>query len=195
MLNDFKAYPDAWLVVDQILQSAQNPNTKFFGLQILDEAVNVSEVIFSENSLLTLSNYNYDRLAGKFYLKIKKQGFATLLSRWCSNSQKMKTLCNRVSIFWQSWMQLLFQLLSMSGLQPGRTLYQISAMMPRPVNRGAKMHWISWDFSQRKYSTSQRTPSFRSRPLLWSKLWRVISARSSLCATGSSSRLCRIRKV
>lgn len=46
ILNQFKAYPDAWLVVDRILQVAQNPNTKFYALQILDEAVNV------RNSLL-----------------------------------------------------------------------------------------------------------------------------------------------
>jgi exportin-1 len=43
VLNKFKANPDSWLVVDRILQTAQNPNTKFFALQILDEAVNVRE--------------------------------------------------------------------------------------------------------------------------------------------------------
>jgi hypothetical protein len=33
------------MTVDQILLHAQNPNTKFFGLQMLDEAVNVSRPI------------------------------------------------------------------------------------------------------------------------------------------------------
>lgn len=42
VLNQFKAYPDAWLTVDRILSVAQNPNTKFLALQILEEAVNVS---------------------------------------------------------------------------------------------------------------------------------------------------------
>jgi len=40
ILNKFKSNPDSWLVVDRILQQASNPNTKFFALQILEEAVN-----------------------------------------------------------------------------------------------------------------------------------------------------------
>lgn len=40
ILNKFKSNPDSWLVVDRILQQALNPNTKFFALQILEEAVN-----------------------------------------------------------------------------------------------------------------------------------------------------------
>ena len=48
-------------MVDKILQVAQNPNTKFYALQILDEAVNVSV-------LPSLSSY---RLDGKFFLKIR----------------------------------------------------------------------------------------------------------------------------
>ena len=54
ILNQFKSYPESWLVVDRILQQAQNPNTKFFALQILDEAVNVSDPIYMENSKLTV---------------------------------------------------------------------------------------------------------------------------------------------
>jgi hypothetical protein len=46
ILNKFKSNPDSWLVVDRILQQANDPNTKFFALQILDEAVNVSVFIF-----------------------------------------------------------------------------------------------------------------------------------------------------
>ena len=41
ILNQFKSYPDAWTIVDQILEKSQNANTKFYALQILDEAVNV----------------------------------------------------------------------------------------------------------------------------------------------------------
>lgn len=42
-MNQFKAHPDAWLAVDKILTVAQNPNTKYFALQILDEVLNVSD--------------------------------------------------------------------------------------------------------------------------------------------------------
>lgn len=42
MLNEFKQNDLAWMTVDKILENAQNPNTKFFGLQMLDDAVNVS---------------------------------------------------------------------------------------------------------------------------------------------------------
>lgn len=41
-MNQFKSHQDAWLSVDKILTNAQNPNTKFFALQILDEVLNVS---------------------------------------------------------------------------------------------------------------------------------------------------------
>lgn len=40
-MNQFKQHPDAWTLVDKILDKAQNANTKFYALQILDEAVNV----------------------------------------------------------------------------------------------------------------------------------------------------------
>ena len=42
ILNQFKAHPDAWQVVDRILSGQSSPNTKFIAVQILDEAVNVS---------------------------------------------------------------------------------------------------------------------------------------------------------
>lgn len=42
ILNQFKEHPDAWINVDKILDKAPSPNTKFYALQILDEAVNVS---------------------------------------------------------------------------------------------------------------------------------------------------------
>jgi hypothetical protein len=36
-------------VVDKILQTANDPNSKFYALQILDEAVNVSEFSLNKN--------------------------------------------------------------------------------------------------------------------------------------------------
>ncbi|KEQ91946.1 hypothetical protein AUEXF2481DRAFT_69388 [Aureobasidium subglaciale EXF-2481] len=38
-LNQFKENPDAWLMVDKILQEAQNSQTKFLGLQVLDNVI------------------------------------------------------------------------------------------------------------------------------------------------------------
>ncbi|KAG9970870.1 hypothetical protein KCU98_g14201, partial [Aureobasidium melanogenum] len=38
-LNQFKENPDAWLMVDKILQDAQYPQTKFLGLQVLDNVI------------------------------------------------------------------------------------------------------------------------------------------------------------
>lgn len=42
LLNEFKSHPDAWMCVDQILVKSTNPHSKFLALQILEEAVNVS---------------------------------------------------------------------------------------------------------------------------------------------------------
>jgi len=38
-LNQFKENPDAWLMVDKILQDAQYPQTKYLGLQVLDTVI------------------------------------------------------------------------------------------------------------------------------------------------------------
>ncbi|KAF2421517.1 hypothetical protein EJ08DRAFT_516044 [Tothia fuscella] len=38
-LNQFKENPDAWLLVDKILESASYPQTKYIGLQILDNVI------------------------------------------------------------------------------------------------------------------------------------------------------------
>ena len=42
VMNQFKLHKDAWMTVDKILELSQDPNTRFFALTILDEAVNVS---------------------------------------------------------------------------------------------------------------------------------------------------------
>lgn len=38
-LNQFKENPDAWLLVDKILQEATYPQTKYLGLQVLDNVI------------------------------------------------------------------------------------------------------------------------------------------------------------
>ena len=42
LLNQFKGNEQAWLCVDKIIEHATDNNVKFFALQILDEAINVS---------------------------------------------------------------------------------------------------------------------------------------------------------
>ncbi|MCJ1370011.1 Karyopherin transporter [Loxospora ochrophaea] len=51
-LNQFKENPDAWLLVDKILQEASHPQTKFLGLQVLDRIRNfvVNFIIQSSSS-------------------------------------------------------------------------------------------------------------------------------------------------
>ena len=51
ILNEFKMNENAWMTVDSILQHAKTPNTKFFGLQMLDDAVNVSRLLISQFEL------------------------------------------------------------------------------------------------------------------------------------------------
>ncbi|KAH0559807.1 hypothetical protein GP486_003674 [Trichoglossum hirsutum] len=38
-LNQFKENPDAWLLVDKILQESSYPQTKYLGLQVLDTVI------------------------------------------------------------------------------------------------------------------------------------------------------------
>ena len=45
VLNEYKANENSWMSVDKILEYCPDNNAKFFALQILDEAINVS-VIF-----------------------------------------------------------------------------------------------------------------------------------------------------
>jgi len=38
-MNQFKENPDSWLMVDKILQEASYPQTKYLGLQVLDNVI------------------------------------------------------------------------------------------------------------------------------------------------------------
>ena len=42
IINEFKQNPQAWLYADTILELSTSPNTKFFALSILEDAINVS---------------------------------------------------------------------------------------------------------------------------------------------------------
>lgn len=52
LLNQFKGNDQAWMTVDKILELSQDNNVKFFALQILDEAINVSCACNQQNSLI-----------------------------------------------------------------------------------------------------------------------------------------------
>ena len=63
LLNDIKAHPDSWLLVDKILDNSKSPQSKFLALQILDEAVNV---------ISYFQLFPFYRPDGKFYQSSKK---------------------------------------------------------------------------------------------------------------------------
>lgn len=65
ILNQFKSHPDAWTLVDKIIDGSTDPNTKFYALSILDDAVNVIIHILSKEcplkslNMLLNSNVHY----------------------------------------------------------------------------------------------------------------------------------------
>lgn len=56
-LNEFKSNPDAWLMVDKILQEAQYMPTKYLGLQVLDDVVNTRWKILPRDQCLGIRNF------------------------------------------------------------------------------------------------------------------------------------------
>ena len=50
-MNQFKGHEQAYMTVDKILQMCNDNNAKFFALQVLDDAINVSA--------LTTTNFIY----------------------------------------------------------------------------------------------------------------------------------------
>ena len=46
IINEFKQNPQAWLYADTILEMSNSPNTKFFALSILEDAINVSRILY-----------------------------------------------------------------------------------------------------------------------------------------------------
>lgn len=56
-LNQFKENPDAWLMVDKILESAQYPQTKFLGLQVLDSVIMTRWKVLPREQCLGIRNF------------------------------------------------------------------------------------------------------------------------------------------
>lgn len=91
-MNQFKQHPDAWTHVDKILEKAQNPNTKFYALQILDEAVNVS----TNKKLMTCieSMENFARRSKNGNKIIHNRASTQTIRRWSFESVE-STLANK----------------------------------------------------------------------------------------------------
>lgn len=56
-LNQFKDDPEAWLLVDQILQTATYPQTKYLGLQVLDNVIMTRWKILPKEQCLGIRNF------------------------------------------------------------------------------------------------------------------------------------------
>lgn len=56
-LNQFKENPDAWLMVDQILEKAQYPQTKYLGLQVLDSVIMTRWKVLPRDQCMGIRNF------------------------------------------------------------------------------------------------------------------------------------------
>ena len=56
-LTDFKSNPDAWLMVDKILQEATYIPTKYLGLQVLDDVVNTRWKVLPREQCQGIRNF------------------------------------------------------------------------------------------------------------------------------------------
>lgn len=56
-LNEFKSNPDAWLMVDRILQEATYMPTKYLGLQVLDDVIGTRWKILPRDQCLGIRNF------------------------------------------------------------------------------------------------------------------------------------------
>lgn len=56
-LNQYKENPDAWLMVDKILQEAQYPQTKYLGLQVLDNVIMTRWKVLPRDQCLGIRNF------------------------------------------------------------------------------------------------------------------------------------------
>ncbi|KAI0378239.1 CRM1 C terminal-domain-containing protein [Hypomontagnella monticulosa] len=56
-LNQFKEDPDAWLLVDKILSESRHPQTKYLGLQILDNVIMTRWKVLPREQCLGIRNF------------------------------------------------------------------------------------------------------------------------------------------
>lgn len=93
-LNQFKENPDAWLMVDKILQDAQYPQTKYLGLQVLDNVIMTRWKVLPRDQCLGIRNFIVN--------------FIIQMSSSDENLRKERALLNKlnltlVSILKQEW--------------------------------------------------------------------------------------------
>ncbi|KAK4549949.1 hypothetical protein LTR36_005250 [Oleoguttula mirabilis] len=93
-LNQFKENPDAWLMVDKILQEAQYPQTKYLGLQVLDSVIMTRWKVLPRDQCQGIRNFVVN--------------FIIQSSSTEENLRKERTLLNKlnlvlVSILKQEW--------------------------------------------------------------------------------------------
>ncbi|KAK4992394.1 Karyopherin transporter [Elasticomyces elasticus] len=93
-LNQFREDPNSWVKVDAILQHAQNAQTKYLGLQILDSVIMTRWKVLPEEQRLGIREFVV--------------GFILKLSQDEENLKKERTLLNKlnlvlVSILKQDW--------------------------------------------------------------------------------------------
>ncbi|KAF2863968.1 hypothetical protein K470DRAFT_48733 [Piedraia hortae CBS 480.64] len=56
-LNQFKENPDSWLLVDKILQDAKYPQTKYLGLQVLDNVIMTRWKVLPRDQCMGIRNF------------------------------------------------------------------------------------------------------------------------------------------
>ncbi|KAF2204705.1 hypothetical protein GQ43DRAFT_128534 [Delitschia confertaspora ATCC 74209] len=59
-LNQFKENPDSWLMVDNILRNAQYPQTKYLGLQVLDNVIMTRWKVLPRDQCMGIRNFVVD---------------------------------------------------------------------------------------------------------------------------------------
>lgn len=77
-LMQLQESPDLWHKADSIIEQSQNPNSRFFGLQVLDDAIKIRYV---ENFHLRSANRSFRRY---WFLVIFIRLELTLCSSTCS---------------------------------------------------------------------------------------------------------------
>ncbi|KAF2479970.1 CRM1 C terminal-domain-containing protein [Neohortaea acidophila] len=93
-LNQFKENPDAWVMVDKILQDAQYPQTKYLGLQVLDSVIMTRWKVLPRDQCQGIRNFVVN--------------FIIQMSSTEENLRKERALLNKlnlvlVSILKQEW--------------------------------------------------------------------------------------------
>src|SRR5215469_14330177 len=109
-LNQFKENPDAWLMVDKILQDATYPQTKYLGLQILDNVIMTRWKVLPRDQCQGVFLLQQKKMLSLTYIGIRN--FVVNFIIQCSSTEEslrsQRVLLNKlnlvlVSILKQEW--------------------------------------------------------------------------------------------